>query len=79
MDKVTRAARRAEREAQKARLEAARAEARRVVATGACPRCGSKLRYNGSLTGWWQCSQYGSEGFRADGTRASCPFQCFTE
>jgi hypothetical protein len=31
------------------------------------------------LTGWWQCSQYGAEGFRADSTKPSCGWQGFTE
>jgi len=43
------------------------AEANRIVATGKCPRCGSPLKRNNSLAGWWQCSAVGA-----------CLFQCFT-
>lgn len=62
------------------RRQAARvAEARRIVATGQCPQCGAALRHNLSLSGWWQCSQYGAEGFRADSSKPACSFQTFTE
>ena len=49
------------------RMEAAKTNARAVVATGICPQCGKGLRRNLSMTGWWQCEQYGSVGFRKDG------------
>jgi len=62
-----------------ARIESARAETRRVVATGKCPQCGAGLRRNLSLTGWWQCEQLGAEGFRKDATKPSCSWQGFTE
>jgi hypothetical protein len=70
---------RAAQAAQQARLEAARAEARATVATGVCPDCGAALRRNLSLTGWWQCSQLGAVGFRADATKPACDWQAFTE
>ncbi len=60
------------------RLAKAGADAKKTVATGVCPQCGAKLKRNNSLTGWWQCSQYGSECFRADATKLACSFQCFT-
>lgn len=69
----------AQRAAEKARREARQAEARAVVAAGKCPLCGSGLRRNLALTGWWQCEQYGSDGFRKDSSRPACGFQTFTE
>jgi len=59
-----------------ARLQA---EARAVVATGHCPKCGGALKRNLALTGWWQCAQYGAEGFRVDSSSPSCSFQTFTD
>lgn len=62
----------------------ARSEERRVkalahVTRGTCPRCGSPLRRNLALAGWWQCEQFGTEGFRARSNDPSCEFQTFTE
>jgi hypothetical protein len=54
-------------------------QAQAIVATGKCPQCGAKLRRNLALAGWFQCSQFGAEGFRADAARPSCSFQTFTE
>ena len=62
----------------KQHMDAIRAESERIVATGKCPDCGAPLRYNNAITGWWQCSQLGADGFRADSTKPSCGFQCFT-
>lgn len=70
---------RQEKAAEKARREKAQAEARAVVATGKCPLCAAPLRRNLALTGGWQCSQYGAEGFRRDNSKPSCSFQTFTE
>lgn len=53
-------------------------EALAIVATGVCPQCGSPLRRNSAMTGWWQCSQYGAVGFRADANKVTCGFQTFT-
>jgi ssDNA-binding Zn-finger/Zn-ribbon topoisomerase 1 len=69
----------AERKAARARIAQAQAETRAVVATGCCPDCGRKLRRNLSLTGWWQCSQYGSEQFRVEPAQPACSWQGFTE
>lgn len=72
-------ARRADNTARAARIAAQQAETRAIVAKGACPHCGRVLRRNLSLTGWWQCSQLGAEGFRADASKPSCSWQGFTE
>ena len=65
--------------AEKAKLDARIAEAVAIVKTGKCPTCGAPLRRNLSMAGWYQCSQLGAEGFRADKTKPSCSFQTFTE
>lgn len=44
-----------------------------------CPICGAGIRRNLSMTGWFQCSQLGAEGFRADATKPSCSWQCFAD
>lgn len=67
------------REEAKARIAMAHAATRAIVATGKCPDCGAPLRCNLSLTGWWQCSQLGAEGFRADSSKPPCGWQGFTE
>jgi len=54
-------------------------EARRIVDGGKCPKCGAALRANYSLRGWWQCAQFGADGFREDNLKPSCNFQLFTE
>ncbi len=61
------------------RIAVAQAEPRRIVATGTCTQCGSALRRNLALTGWWQCAQSGSVGFRADASLPSCSWQGFTQ
>lgn len=67
-----------ERRALRARLDQLQEEARRIVAIGVCPECGAQLRRNLALSGWYQCGQYGAEGFRADDSAPQCSFQCFT-
>ncbi len=62
-----------------ARREGLLLKARTIVAIGICPDCGAHLRRNLSLTGWWQCEQYGSEGFRKDSSKPACSWQDFTE
>lgn len=79
MSKAQRADRKREIAERNARIEAAQAETRRIVATGICPDCGAPLRRNNSLTGWWTCSQRGAVGFRADASKPSCGWQGFTE
>jgi hypothetical protein len=76
--KRQRADRKAAREEHRARMARIHAEAAVIVATGKCPQCGQPLRRNLALTGWWQCSGYGAEGFRAPGS-THCNFQTFTE
>lgn len=68
----------AARKASMERIARAQAETRAVVATGKCPYCASGLSRNLSLTGWWQCEQYGAEGFRKDSSKPSCSWQGFT-
>lgn len=68
----------AQRKAHKARMAQLRAEAVAVVQTGVCPDCGSKLRRNLALAGWWQCEQNGAESHRARPHDPACSFQCFT-
>lgn len=75
MARMTKAEKVAERTKREARLAANRA----IVATGKCPKCGKPLRRNLALAGWYQCSQLGAEGFRADASLPSCSFDCFTE
>lgn len=53
--------------------------AQQIVAGGKCPQCGSGLRRNLALTGWWQCEQYGADGFRARSEDPACSWQTFTE
>lgn len=79
MTKQTRAAKKAAAAASRARIEAAQAETRRVVESGACPTCGAGLKRNLSIAGWWQCEQLGAETFRKDPTKPSCSWQGFTE
>lgn len=61
-----------------ARIAKARAEVIQAVTSGRCPLCGAAVRRNWSLTGWWQCEQFGAEGFRKDSTKPSCNWQGFT-
>lgn len=70
---------RAEKIESRKRIEAAQAATRAIVTTGVCPDCGAGLRRNNSLTGWWQCQQFGAEGFRKDSSKPSCNWQGFTE
>ncbi len=67
-----------QRAASKARMEAAYVEARSIVATGKCPRCGSALKRNLSLLGWWQCEQFGAVTHRKRPNDPQCGFDCMT-
>jgi len=78
MTKTERAEKKAANAASLARMNAAKEEARRVVASGKCPTCGAGLRENLSILGWWQCEQLGAEGFRKDASKPSCSWQGFT-
>ena len=60
-----------------ARLAAAREANAAIVNAGQCPRCGAGIRRNLALTGWFQCEQYGTTGFRKDSSKPSCSWQCF--
>ena len=60
------------------RSAAIHAEVQAIVNEGTCPTCGATLRRNLALTGWWQCSQYGAEGFRLHSDRPACGWQGFT-
>jgi hypothetical protein len=75
---MTRRQTRADKARARAEREAKLAHNQAVVATGKCPQCGSPLRRNLAILGWWQCSQYGAVGFRADPDRPACSFQTFT-
>lgn len=55
------------------------AKVRAIVATGKCSECGSGLRRNLSLKGWWQCEQLGAPAFRARPEQPPCSWQAFTE
>ncbi|KKN81354.1 hypothetical protein LCGC14_0319670 [marine sediment metagenome] len=72
-------ARRTERAESKRRIEQAQKETRAIVTTGICPECGSGLQQNLALTGWWQCDQYGADGFRKDDSKPACGWQGFTK
>ena len=47
--------RRSERAESDRRIAEARQEAQEIVATGKCPKCGTKLVRNSSILGWYQC------------------------
>lgn len=50
-----------------------------IVRSGVCPQCGAGIRRNLAITGWYQCEQYGAEGFRKDSAKPSCSFQVIIE
>jgi hypothetical protein len=77
--KAARLQKKKEQEASIARMNAARMETKRIVATGKCPKCGSALRRNWSMTGWWQCEQLGAETHRTRPADPACSWQGFTE
>lgn len=64
-----------------ARMNAIHAANQQIVASGICPDCGTSLRRNLALTGWWQCDAVGRPDYRRPENRdkADCSFQCFTE
>ena len=67
--------------AHKARMETILKKNSAIVARGVCPDCGTELRRNSALTGWWQCDCYGLDQFRKPENRGkpSCSFQCFID
>lgn len=77
--KMTRKEKAAARKASQERIARAQADTRMIVETQECPLCGSRLRRNLSLTGWWQCEQFGAVGFRARSNEPACDWQGFTE
>lgn len=79
LDKMTRAEKTAARKASAARIAAAHAETLAIVVSGKCPHCGSGLRRNLALTGWYQCEQFGADGRRARNDAPACSWQGFTE
>ena len=66
------------RKAQQERIAQAQAETQAVVNTGVCPHCGSALRRNMSIAGWWQCEQLGAETHRKRPQDAAGNWQGFT-
>jgi ribosomal protein L37AE/L43A len=79
MTKQERAAKKAELAASLKRIRETQEETRAIVATGKCPQCGRPLRRNWSMTGWWQCVQFGAVGFRENSTQPPCNWQGFVE
>ena len=69
---------REEHRASSLRIAEAQAAARAAHAANRCPTCGGPVVMNLSITGWVQCAQFGSVGFRADSNRPACPWQGFT-
>ena len=61
------------------RFDAIHELAREIVASGKCPTCGSGLKRNTAIAGWYQCEQFGTEQFRKDPSKPQCSFQTFTE
>ena len=54
-------------------------ETQKIVEVGVCPVCGSKLRHNMSILGWWQCEQLGAVTHRARPDEPPCNWQGFTQ
>jgi hypothetical protein len=59
-----------------ARAKATNAEIAKAINEG-CPCCGAKIRRNMSLTGWWQCEQFGAVTHRKDPSKPACSWQAF--
>lgn len=78
---MTRTERAAAKKAEAERRAKRIAEAESIVATGVCPECGTGLRRNLSLAGWWQCDALGEPSFRRpeNAAKPRCSFQTFTE
>lgn len=67
---------RAQKAEAKAKRMARMIEAQAIVAKGVCPKCGTKLYRNLSLSGWWQCGRVGAVGFQKV-PGAHCDFDIF--
>jgi len=50
-----------------------------IVDSGKCPICGTELRRNNSMHGWWQCAQLGAVNFRRDPSKPSCSWEGFVK
>ena len=61
---------------ERARYEAQNAAIIKAQQEG-CPCCGRKIERNLSITGWWQCTQFGAVGFRAESDKPACNWQAF--
>jgi ribosomal protein L37AE/L43A len=81
MTTAERAARKAQRVAQTARIAEAQANTRETVRSGKCPLCGQGIHRNLALTGWWQCNAAGESYMRPAKYRdlPKCTWQGFTE
>lgn len=60
----------------KAKRLAIAAANHKILITGVCPKCGTKLYRNLSLSGWWQCGHVGAVGFQRE-VGAPCNFDLF--
>jgi hypothetical protein len=63
--------------AEKAKRFARMQQAHAIVAKGTCPKCGTKLYRNLSLSGWYQCGHVGAEGFQKEPSAQHCDFDIF--
>jgi hypothetical protein len=77
---TTRSAKKAERLAAEARMNAAKQEAQRAAATNTCPQCGNAVYQNLALAGWVQCHGFPAASHRRPGHEndAKCNWQGFT-
>jgi hypothetical protein len=50
---------------------------RAIVAALRCPQCGGGIKRNNTISGWWQCEQFGAETHRKDPSRPACSWQDF--
>lgn len=72
MARITKAEKEAAKKARMVRMTAAQA----IVAKGVCPKCGTKLYRNLSLSGWFQCGHVGAVGFQRE-AGPQCSFDIF--
>ena len=74
--RLTKAQKASARQEEEAKRQERLAEVRLAFIKG-CPLCGATIKRNLSMTGWYQCSQLGAVGFRADAEKPSCSWQTF--